>query len=341
VRASRPILTLSLLITLPLAACDGLFGLGEDGMLLGMEQVTLEDLDGLDVTVRPAPIEGLAGRPFGVRVASNGTIFVTHQDVAQVTMIRSSGQRGSADVGIDPGDVVVTADGDLAIVSTFVGGDLHFIDAATGGQSDVTDIGSNAYRLALSSSGATVFVTTVSGMVHAVDVSTGNKVDSVQLSGSIQGIARRDANVIAVSSTGGDVTLLDAATLDVITSRDIGYGNQDIAFSADRSKLFVAQEGAQRIMVLSATTLVPVDTIALLKSDQDTEFFPFGMALGPDGRSLVVTSSLNGGIALVDARSMKVVRKITVNGVPRRVTFKRDGKLAYVANENGTINVIR
>ncbi len=290
--------------------------------------------------VLDAPFEAIPGRPFGIRVARNGAIFVTQQDAGRITRLapHDAGPRDSTSVGTDPGDVVLTPNGATAIVSTFIDGDLHFLDARTGDQTDFTAIGSNAYRLALSRSGGRVFVTTTNGRVFAVDVATGDKVDSVQLSGALQGIARRRDGVIAVSSSGGNITLLDPATLDVVEGRNLGMNAQEVVFAPDGDRLFVASEGSGRVMVLHGQTLATRDSIVF---DGPIPILPFGMALSPNGATLLVSSPLTGALAIVNAHTGDVRTILDVGGQPRRIAFRSDGTRAYVANEADRVDVIR
>lgn len=284
------------------------------------------------------PFPNLPGRPFGVAVAPNGAVFVTHQDNQRVTRLGPAldAPRERSTVSEDPGDVIVTPDGRIAVVSTYYGGKLHFLDAATGVQTDSTLIGANAYRLALSASD--VFVTTVHGQVFRVGIATGEKVDSVQLGGALQGIARRRDGLLAVSSTAGRITLLDPATLDTIRTRTVPGAAQEIVFAPDGSRLYVAQEGAQRVLVLDGQTLADVEEVYF---DHLGIVSPFGMALSPDGRTLLVASSDPAGVAVVNTTTLTATRLTPFVGLARRVAFAPNGRQAYVANEAGRLEVVR
>ncbi len=286
------------------------------------------------------PHENLPGRPFAVAVAPNGSIFVTQQDNQRVTRVGPAldAPRDHADVSVDPGDVLVTPDGATAIVSTFYGGKLHFLDAATGAQTDSTIIGPNAYRLALSADAASVFVTTVNGQVYRVSIATGEKADSVVLGGAIQGIARRADGRLAVSATNGTITLLDPASLDTIRTRAVLGGAQDLVFSKDGTRLFIAQEGAGRVKVLDGQTLADVDDVYF---DALGAVSPFGLALSPDGATLLVASSDPAGVAAVRVSSLTAFHLEGFVGLGRRVAFAPDGRRAYVANEAGRLEVVR
>jgi DNA-binding beta-propeller fold protein YncE len=295
-----------------------------------------------------APIDNLFGRPFGIRVAPNGNIFITHLDLALVTRVAGSDHhdRDAAIVGTVPADVVVTPDGETVIVSTLGGGSLFFLDAATWAEKHVTPVGPSAYRLALSASGSEVFVTTSEGMVFRVSVASGQKTDSVTLSGPLNGIARGPDGRIAVSSTGGQITLLDPSTLDVIQAVAGITGAQELAFSGNGVELFVAVESLGAVIILDAQTLVPLDTITFVG---DVAVFPFGLAVSPSGDRLIVTSPstadasgpVPGSIAIIDPLSRKVLKALRVDGSPQRIAFDPTGRTAYVTNDAERVDVIR
>jgi YVTN family beta-propeller protein len=296
-----------------------------------------------------APIEGVVGdavlgvggRPFAVRVSAGGHVFVTQQDLNEVARFRVGDATADAgrniQVGADPGDVLFTKNGRQAVVSTFFGGAIHLIDVASGEEQGRVQIGNNAYRLALSSNDARIFVTTVNGTVHVIDRLAEAEVDDVVLGGSLQAIARRpNSDVIAVASTAGNLWLLDGNSLDIVEDGSISGAIQDLAFSPDGTKLFVASEAPGWIAVLDGHTLAQVDSIGFI-----APFGAFGLAVSPDGSRLVATASSNGVVAVIDAQSHEVMTVLPVGGSPRRVAFDARGRHAFVANEANRVDVIR
>jgi YVTN family beta-propeller protein len=65
----------------------------------------------------------------------------------------------------------------------------------------------------------------------------------------------------------------------------------------------------------------------------------FGLAITPDEQQVWVTSPGTGDVLIIDRAARKLLRKLTVGGVPRRITFSDDGSLAFIANENGWVDV--
>jgi YVTN family beta-propeller protein len=63
--------------------------------------------------------------------------------------------------------------------------------------------------------------------------------------------------------------------------------------------------------------------------------FPCGMALTPDGKSLLVCMSRNNTLGVVDLESGKLTEEIQVGVAPYAVAVSADGKAAYVTNWGG------
>jgi YVTN family beta-propeller protein len=288
-------------------------------------------------------VGGFGGRPFAVRVSSHGRVFVTQQDLNSVALF-SVGDTAALParrvrVTNDPGDVIVTADGGEAIASTFYGGMLHFLDGETGRAKGSVRIGGNAYRLALSADDARVYVTTTDGDVHAVDRVKRSVVGRARLGGRLQAIDRRPgASVLAVASTEGRLWLLDERSLEVLLDVRENGNIQDVVHSRDGSDLFIASESPAFVAVLDARTLERETTIHFPASGS---FRPFGLALSPDGATLIVTSPFSGEVALIDARARSIREVVEVGGHPRRVTFEPRGRRAFVANEDNRVHIIR
>ncbi len=287
-------------------------------------------------------IPGPSGRPYAVRASSTGQVWVTVYDPASIARFPLATGVFTTPIPVtaDPGEVIFTANGATAIVSTFEGGRLHFINTATGAELGAPlTIGTNAYRLALSMDESRVFVTTVGGMLYAVDRFARTKLDSVQLGGSLQGIARRPGDGrLVVSSTGGGLWLIDPATLDVIVGSSMPAGAQEVVYSMDGTRIYVALEGSGYVAVHHATTLERTDSIGFSALEP---IQPFGLALSLDGSKLLVSSASTGRVGVVDVVSKAVLRTIPVAGVPRRIAFSVIGTRALVANEFGWVDVLR
>jgi len=282
-------------------------------------------------------ISGLAGRPFGVAVSPNGTIYVTQQDVNSVARLSltTSGVAGAPIlVSEDPGDVIFNRAGTVAYVSTFYGNKVHVIDVATGNQTAVVSFPQNAYRLALSADESKLFVTSVTGRLSSFPTTSPSTLPtSVLLGGSLQGIALSPSGTsLYVTSTDGRIVRLDPATLATVASGTVSGRLQDVAVSPDGAELYVADElGA--VLVVDAATLTTKASVAVAAG-------AFGLELTPDGKRIYVAST-SGQLTVIDRVTRAIVAQVTLGGLPRRIAFDAAGTTAVIANESNWVNLVR
>ena len=281
-------------------------------------------------------IRQLAGRPFGVRVASTGDVLVTEQERNVLVHLDAEGEvRNEIRVGSDPGDVLVSDDGAEAYVSNFFDGTVSIVDLSQDRVASTVSVAPrNAYRLALSKSGKRLYVTSMDGNLYTMDAfrRTGGS-SPIVLGGALQGIAlSHSGRALYVTSTSGMIWRLDAASLETLSSNSLDCTMQDVALPTDDAKLYAACANGS-VVVLDPRTLTVKGTIAVPGAS------PFGLAITPDNAQLYVASS-RGTVEIIDLFERRVIRTIAVNGTPRRVAFNASGSRAYVANESNWIDVI-
>lgn len=277
-------------------------------------------------------LSNVNGRPFGVRIAMNGTIGVTQQDLNVVTLTDLAASRRTVPAGADPGDVVFTSSGSKAYVSAFNAGTITVVDVASGSAISTFSVASNAYRLALSPDDSRLFVTSTDGRVYVVNTAT-QGATPIALGGSLQGAILDPAGrFLYVTSTGGGLWKIDASTLQIDASKFVGGVLQDIGVSPNGAELYVADESGS-VKILDATTLAARSQIAATGA--------FGLAVSRDGAQLYVTSPTSGAVFIVDIASRAVMKTLAVGGVPRRVAFDRFGMIAVAANEGNYVDVIK
>ena len=117
--------------------------------------------------------------------------------------------------------------------------------------------------------------------------------------------------VYVTNETGGDVSVIDAATGTVVATIDVGKRPRGIAASPDRTLLYVALSGS-----------------------------PIG---GPnvDESKLPPPDRSADGIGVIDVRQRKLVKTLPSGPDPEQVAISPDGKEVYVANEDiGQLSVI-
>jgi len=262
-------------------------------------------------------------------------VLVTEQDanaVAGFPITKPAQPITPIPVTADPGDVIFNTKGTTAYASTFYGSMVHVIDGATGTVTNTIPMGSNAYRLAVSTDDSRLYVTSVYGDVRLVKLTTaGFPITSINLGASIQGITLSpDGTKLYVSSTSGSIWRLDPLTLAIQATGFVGGTPQELVISQDGAELYVANEQGAGIVVNAAT---------LSATGSFPAYYCFGMALTPDGQQLY--AGCGGALTIIDRAARTVVNTLFLGGTPRRIAFDEKGFTAVVANEGNWVDVIK
>jgi len=283
------------------------------------------------------PRAAVPGRPFGVGISSQNVMYVTQQDGDALTRfdLPSLTAIATVNVGDDPGEVIFTADGQLAYTVNVLGGDVSVVNVAGGTVAATYPIGNTPLRIRLSKDEARLFVSMVSGNVLVVDAGTGAVLTTIPTAaGPANGMAlSADGSRLYVSTTAGDIAEINTTTTTVLRILSIPGTLQDIALSPDESELYVASEtGAMKVVDLSAG--VQTDSVIVEQA--------FGLRVSPDGHFIVVSQPGGvGRITILDRILRRVVQEFDVGGTPRRIVFDLMGTTMAVANEADAVDVFR
>lgn len=283
---------------------------------------------------------GTQGRPFGIGIAPTGAGLALQLGDSSAARFSASGDAitGAVPLARDPIDVTFTATGSRAYIASLESPNLYVVDVADGLVVGETSMGLQNTRVLMHPDDTRYYVLSHEGTVRLVPRATNLPSDSAALGPDVLiGIALRAPEGRLAVSGGPAIALLDANTLDVVTSITHPGDPRDLVFSADGTRLFAAMESGRRVLVLEPATLAVTDSI-LFPTDSVQ---PFAMALSPDGRTLLVSSSNTGTVAVIDAATLAVRRVLTTGGIPRRIAFSPNGRRAFIANENGWIDVLR
>ena len=277
----------------------------------------------------------IAGRPFGIAVSRAGVVYVTQQDSNRVTRLDlPSATPGVAiSVGSDPGDVLFNAAGTAAYVSDFNSGGIHAINVDSNSQRGAATIAANAYRLALSWDEQRLFVSSTDGNVYVVDPAALSVTTTIHLSGPVQGLA--------LNATGQ--TLYASSTDGTVFKINAGTGViQTTASPGGKPQDIALSRDGGRLYVANQAGWVDVlDAVALGRLQRFPLVGAFGLGLTPDGAQLYVTSPETGTLSILDALTGSVVVSLPVGGVPRRVAFDATGETAVVTNEGNWVDIVR
>ena len=168
--------------------------------------------------------------------------------------------------------------------------------------------------------------------VEVVDLDAGKVVQSIPVTGSPAGIAlspdRATAYVTRPDLPG--LAVIDARARTVTATLPLPGGPLGIGVDPKAGTVYVADWYAKRVFVLrpEAGGLVPDGEIAVGAS-------PSGLAVTPDGTTLLVANREADTVSVVDLASRRETATIPVGHHPFGLVIDAQGRRAYTANVTG------
>jgi YVTN family beta-propeller protein len=159
--------------------------------------------------------------------------------------------------------------------------------------------------------------------------------------------------VYVTNENSGDLSVIDAATLEVVDTVPLGKRPRGIVASRDRRTLYVALSGSPSAPPgVDESTLPPPDRTAdgigvidvatrklvkVLTSGTDPE----QVDVSQDGRSLFVANEDAAQLSVIDVASGSITQSFKVGGEPEGVSVHPDGRHVYVTSEEaGAVYVV-
>jgi Big-like domain-containing protein len=190
--------------------------------------------------------------------------------------------------------------------------------------------GNNVIAVAVSDDDQTLYVG-ANGWVWKVDAATGQAVDSVSVNTGLHLALHPSQPLLYVSVPYVDrVMEVNTTTMDTVRSFGPGSTIQAIAVAPNGAELYVANE---------SSGLDVYD----LSTGRKTQSVQVGGAFGLVASSsfIYLTQALPGKVTILDRVARVVLKRITVNGVPRRPALNAAGTMLVVPNESGWVDFIQ
>ncbi|GEP01575.1 YncE family protein [Methylobacterium haplocladii] len=169
----------------------------------------------------------------------------------------------------------------------------------------------------------------LAGEVAVVDLGQAKVIAHIPLDGAPAGIAfspdRKSAYV--TRPEGQSVAVIDLDARKVTASLAVSGGPLGICVNPKTGMVYIADWYASRVVVLAPSPegLKQTGEIAVGKS-------PSGLAVTPDGRTLLVANREADSVSVIDLATAKESQKIAVGQHPFGLTLSADGSRAYTAN---------
>jgi YVTN family beta-propeller protein len=155
----------------------------------------------------------------------------------------------------------------------------------------------------------------------------------------IGGALTPDGKYLVVSNAGtGKQSLQVVDTEKKVVKQTIEYDWPEalyigVTFSPDGKKMYASAGGNNKIRVFNFTngTLSEQDPI-LMKDQKNTEFYPAGISISPNGKSLYVANNVNHSVSRIDLATHQITATSAVGKSPYAAMVSSDGNTLYVSN---------
>ena len=283
------------------------------------------------------------GAPSGVAVSPNGIAFVTLFDKSEIVRFNAAAPTtpmSPLPIAVHPWHVVFNRDGNTALVAAsdpdpgrWV---VYSIDVPSGDVPFARSILNAPYRLAFSRDESRLFVLTYGdpARVYSIPLSSlfGARTYVQQIPGFPRAIAVSPTTGAVFVTTTFRVARLDPDSLGIqAITGVVPVASESSVLSPDGSRLWFGSP-AGNLVALDAGSLEKVAEVAHGAAI-------YGLAMSPDGAQLWATSL--GDLLVVDPASASIVSRLTLGGTAGYIAFDRAGTTAFVANEQGWVDVIR
>ncbi len=275
--------------------------------------------------------------PWGTAVSSRGDLYVTRPFTDSITRVAYADSVptviGSFRVGQRPDEIVFSADGRTAYSTNINSANISVINAVSGAESRAFDVPGQPLRIAAGSGEQKLYITLTNGSLLVVDEATGTVDTALSIGATPNGIAiDLTRQRLWVSSTNG--TLTEVNTVNNTKGRVVTLGGspQDVSLHPTNTSIYIANEMGW---------ITVLDRVSLARSDSIPMPGAFRMAFTRDATQLWVSQSALGQVHVVSVATGDPLFAIPTGGSPRHIAFSVGGARAFIANENGRLQMVR
>jgi YVTN family beta-propeller protein len=274
----------------------------------------------------------LAGRPYGVAVARNGTTYVAliGTNLLRRGDLESAHFTAPVSVGSTPPHVVINPAGTRAYATLQNGRAVVVVDVAANALLATVPLSSDGFNLALGPSGDRVYATTAAGTLYILDAASYVVLDTLNVGSAANGLAFSpdECTLYVTSRDAGTVTAISTSSHRITRTYDIGGMPQRIAVAPDGSEIYVANEQ-------SGLNVVDVESGAVTSVSFGTA--AYGLGLTPDAEQLYLLLPAAGEVRILNRATRAPIKTLVVGGTPRNITFDSRGRMALVTTEEAVV----
>jgi YVTN family beta-propeller protein len=247
------------------------------------------------------------GTPNSLAVAEH-RLYITDQSKNRILIIEPKQRKFLGQIDLPakttPKGIAALPNGKLLYVSEYAANNIDVIETENNKVLVRTKVPAGPSRLAITPDGLTVIVMNApAGRVTMISAATQKVLGSVVVGTLPNGIViNRDSSLAYVSNrVSNSVSIIDIASRKVTGTMTTGTGPTGLALDSVKDRLYVANARDNSLSVFDTRTRKKIEDIKL-PLDID---FPGGVMLTPDGKRLLVSSTLTDAIGILDTQTLK------------------------------------
>ena len=278
------------------------------------------------------------GSPFDVTATTSGEMCVTRSHAAAVDCLRfRPSWLGIIDriaTGPVPTRLVCNPSGGWGYVTLQFADQVGVIDLVRHRLVRVIPVPGNPLGAGVSADGRTLFVTTNVDLLCRIDTALEKVTGSVPIPQAGFDLAFHPSAPLLYVSTwkAGRILEVDARTLRTVRVFDVGGTVQDLVVAPDGLKLYATNEEGWLDLVSLRT--------GRRAARADLGSPAISLAVTRDGALLYVGLVVAGRVVVLDREALTPVATLRTGGRPRRIAFDRGGRAAFIANEDGWVDLV-
>jgi YVTN family beta-propeller protein len=210
--------------------------------------------------------------------------------------------------------VAPSPDGKYVYVNAMPPGDIAEIDVARGGVSKWFPIKETKKNcgIQVTPDGAHIISASQSKQLIVLNRVTGEYTAIATPTDAHQFNFGPDGNVYVAGGKSGEVFIIDWKKRKMVGQFKVGKMPHGVTFSPDGKKILVSLRGENRVAILDAASKKEVGSIPI----KVTEGGLCNIALMPDNKTYWLAETFGRAIHIIDAKSMKPVKRFDVDGEP-------------------------
>lgn len=179
--------------------------------------------------------------------------------------------------------IALSPDGSMAYVPDLSESQLLMIDVASKTVVDSVSVGTNPRAIAVTHSGEEAIIADMADSVTILDLATKSVVEVLAVGSNPRAVAVTPDDALAYvgNNAGGDVWVMDLATLTIVDTLDTGGGfvSNSIAFTPDGARGYVASATNAEVAVIDVQT-------GIILARTEVDGLPRGVGVAPPPQSL-------------------------------------------------------